>query len=50
MKLIDFITRVFFGNFTSEGFFKEDAQKAKDSYALSSIFPSTDIEKKALNL
>lgn len=50
MKFVDFITKVIFGNYNSEGYYKADEQNSKDSYALTSIFPSATIEKKVLGL
>ena len=48
MRLVDFITKVFFGNYNSAGFYKADTQKEKVSYTFTSIFPNAKVEETVL--
>lgn len=48
MRLVDFITKVFFGNYNSAGFYKADAPKEKVSYTFTSIFPNAKVEETVL--
>lgn len=48
MKFVDFIAKIFFGNFKEEGYYKANDEQKTDSYTFTSVFPNKTIENRIL--